>query len=79
MPQDLIERKYIVKKTTYHPWDPTATVFSAVEEFLKFVDINGTSYTQEQAVNIAYMIIHRTGNIGSAIRKWNSMKTVQRT
>ena len=31
MPHELLERKYIVKKTIYNHRDPIATVFSAVE------------------------------------------------
>ena len=42
MPHELLERKYIVKKRIYNPGDPTATVFSAVEELLEFSNINGT-------------------------------------
>ena len=30
-------------------------------------------------MNIAYVIIHRTGKFGLKIREWNCMKTVQRT
>ena len=66
-PHKLLEREDISKKTTYHPKDPKETVFSAVEELLKFSDISETSYTQLQAMNIAYVIIHRTGKFGLAI------------
>ena len=31
MPHELLERKDIAKKTTYHPQDPIITVFSAAE------------------------------------------------
>ena len=79
MPHELFERKDIVKKTTYHFQDPIATIFSAIEELLEFSDITGTSYTQHQAMKIAYVIIHRTGKFGLAIREWNRMSTVQKT
>ena len=48
-------------------------MFSAVKEILKLSDITGTSYTQLQAANIAYVIIHRTVKFGLAIREWNFM------
>ena len=79
MPHDLLARKDIVKKTIYFTRDPIVTVFSAVEELLKFDNIAGTSYTQYQAVNIEYVIIHRMGKFGLAIREWNRMTTVQKT
>ena len=56
-----------------------ATVFYAVEELLDLSDILGTSYTQIQAVNTAYVIIHRTGKFGMAIRNWNCMTEIQKT
>ena len=51
MPHELLEREDIVKKKNYKPCDPIVTMFCAVEELLNFFDINGTSYTQLQAVN----------------------------
>ena len=63
----------------YNPLDQITTIFSAVEELLKFANITGTPYTQDQDANIDYLILHRTGNFGLAIRKWNHMITVQRT
>ena len=54
-------------------------MFSAVEELLNFADITGTSYTQLQAVNIAYVKIHRAGKFGLAISEWNRMPEIQKT
>ena len=79
IPRELLERDDIVKKTTYHPQCPIGTVFSAIKELLKFANITGTSYTQHQAVKLAYVIIHRTGKFSLAIRKWNRMPTMHKT
>ena len=54
------------------------TVFSTVKELLEFADIKGTSYKQLQAVNIAYVILHRTGKFRLAICKWNHMPEIQK-
>ena len=54
-------------------------MFSAVKELLKFADIVGTLYTQLQAFNIAYVILHRTGKFGLSIRKWNRIPEIQKT
>ena len=59
MSHKIQEREYIVKKKNYNPRDLIATVFSAFKEPLEFSDITWTSYTQLQAVNISYIIIHR--------------------
>ena len=44
-----------------------------------FVNITGMSFTQIQATNIAYVIIHSTGKFGLAIHEWNLTPTVQKT
>ena len=79
MLHELLEQEDIIKKTIYNPRDPITTVFSAVEELLEFTNITRTSYTQLQAVNISYVIIHRTGKFGLAIRDWNRMPEIQNT
>ena len=56
-----------------------ATIFSDVEEILEFANITVTSYTQDQTVNIAYIILHRTGNFVLVICEFNRMTTLQRT
>ena len=78
MPHKLLEREDIVKKIIYNPCDPIATVFSSVKELLEFYDITETSYTQFQAINIAYVILHRTSKFRLAICKWNCMPEVQK-
>ena len=79
MPHKLLEREEIVKETIYIPRDPITTVFSAVKELLEFADITGTSYTHLQAVNITYVILHRTGKFELSICKWNCMPAIQKT
>ena len=76
MPHKLLEQEDIVKKKIYNPCKPNATMLSSVEELLEFADITGKSYTQSQATNIAYVILHRTGKFGLAIHEWNRMPAV---
>ena len=76
MPQQLLKRKDIVKKLIYNPQELIATAFSAVQELLDFHEITRTSYTQDQAVHISYVILHRTGKFGLAIQEWNHMTIV---
>ena len=79
MPHDLLEREDTVKKFFYNPHDLIMTMLSSVEELLEFSHIMGTSYTQFQAINITYIILHRTSNFGLAISEWNHMPAVQKT
>ena len=78
MPRKLLQRNVIVNKTIYNTRYQISTIFSAVDEPLKLSNITGTLYTKDQASNIAYITIHRTGKFGLAIRKWNCTTTVQR-
>ena len=77
--QELLESKDIVKKTTYHTWEPIATVFSFIKELLVFSNITGIFYMQHQAVNIAYVIINRTVKFVLENREWNQMLNLQKT
>ena len=79
MTHEIIEREDIVKKTTYHTQDLIVTVFPTIKELLDFSDITGISYMQQQAVNIAYMIIHGTSKFVLEIHKWNRMPKIQKT
>ena len=67
-----------MRKNVYSPRDLIATVLSSFKELLEFSDITGTSYTQFQAINIAYIILHRTGKFGLAIFEWNRIPAVQK-
>ena len=75
----ILGRKDIVKKMTYHSQEPIATVLFTVKEFLGFDYITGKLYTQLQAMNILYVIIHRTGKFELAVNEWNHMTKVQKT
>ena len=79
IPHEILQREDIVKKTTYHPQYPIANVLSTVKQLLEFFNITETFYTQLQALNISYVIIHRIGKFGLANREWNHMAAVQKT
>ena len=79
MPHKLLEQEYTVKKTIYNPRNPITTVFSSVKELPEFAGITGTSYTQLQSVNIAYLLIHRTKKFGLSICEGNHMPEIQKT
>ena len=78
MPHKLLERDDIMKKTIYNSCDLIATVFSAVEELLKFAYIRGKLYTQFQAINVTYIILHRKGKFRLVIHNYNCMPKVQK-
>ena len=74
----LLESKGIVKKTNYHPREPIATIFSAVEELLNFANITVTLYIHHQVVNMAYFNIHKSGRFTFQIPLWNRIKMYRR-
>ena len=76
IPYERLEREDIVKKMIYNLRNPLATVLSAVKKILKFADITETSYTQLQAFNIAYVILHSMGKFRLEICEWDCMPAV---
>ena len=69
MPHELLKWEDIVKTKIYNLHNLITTVFSTVEEVLELAEITGTPCTQIQAFNIAYVILHRSGKFGLAIRE----------
>ena len=51
-------------------------MFFALEELLEFSDITGTLYTELQAVNTAYTILHKTGKFRLEICEWNRITEI---
>jgi hypothetical protein len=60
-PQMLSDEEDCVKQTVYDPKLPIDSVFNAVEDLLHFSTSASTPYTQLQAINIAYVLINKTG------------------
>ena len=79
MLHELLKRKEIFKKTSYNPCETISTVFSAVKELLKFNDITGTLYIQNQAVHINYVVIHRKSKFVLSICECNWILTIHKT
>ena len=71
MPRELLEYYDISKSTVYHPHDPIASVFSIMEYFLGFSDPSAMPISQAQSINIAYVVLHQTGQFPLASREWN--------
>ena len=78
MPHKILKQGNNENKTVYNPRNSIAAVFSLIKEILEFADITWISYTQSQAINIAYIILHRTGKFGLSICEWSLMQTVQK-
>ena len=76
MPQKILKREDTVKKTIYHPRKTITSAFSLAKGLLEYTDTTGTSYTQHQAINIAYVIINMTGKFSLAIIEWNLIPAV---
>ena len=46
---------------------------------MEFSDITGILYTQHEAINIAYLILRRTGKFNISIRGWDSLPQSNKT
>jgi hypothetical protein len=78
-PQMLSDEEDRVKQTVYDPKLPIDSVFNAVEDLLDFSTSAGTPYTQLQAINIAYVLVNKTGQFRVGIREWNRKPQNEKT
>ena len=78
-PQKLQDRESMVRQMVYDPINPIDGIFSAVDELVHYADAANSAYTQAQIINIAYIILNRTGHFRRWILDWNAKPSVQKT
>ena len=78
-PQALYEQEQKVQQMVYDPQHPIDGVFTAVDDLVNFSEAAQTPYTQAQCINLAYLIINRTGYFQRWIIDWNEKPQVQKT
>ena len=77
-PEKLSDYEDKVKAMVHDPSMPIDSVFNAVQELCDFSEQAQTPYTQAQAVNMALVIILRTGSFAESIKEWNRKTRAQR-
>ena len=78
-PQKLQDRENAVRQMVYDPVNPIDGIFTAVDELVQYADAANTPYTQAQIINLAYIILNRTGHFRRWILSWNERDPVQKT
>jgi hypothetical protein len=70
-PEKLSDYHDKVKGTVYDPSMPIDNVFNVVQELCNFSEQAQTPFTQAQAVNMALVILLKTGSFTDSIKEWN--------
>ena len=78
-PQTLQYKEQKVKATVYDLRDPIDSIFTKIEDLVEFSGAAGSSFTQPQCINIAYVILNKTGKFQLSIRDWNRKPSPQKT
>ena len=78
-PRSLQDYEDRVKQMIYDPMQPIDDVFNAVMDLVDYSDAAQAPYTQQQTINIAYIILSRPGKFGKLILKWNRLGRNQKT
>ena len=76
-PSKLMEEELQVKSYVYIPAQPIDVLFNKIEDLLDLSVAAQSDYTVQQLINIAYVIINKTGKFGEFIRKWNHSTIVK--
>ena len=78
-PQKLQDRENAVRQMVYDPVNTIDGIFTAVDELVQYADAANSPYTQAQIINLAYIIVNRTGHFRRWILSWNERPQVQKT
>ena len=78
-PQKLQDKETMVRQMVYDPINPIDGIFSAIDDLVHYADAANSAYTQTQIINIAYIILNRTGHFRRWILDWNAKQAVQKT
>jgi len=69
----LMDAELLVRQTVFHPTHPIDVIFNKVEDLLDLSIAAQADYTSQQLINIAYVIINKTGKFSNDIREWNKL------
>ena len=59
--------------------DPIVEIFEQIEEGVEFVEAANTPISGRKVVNIAYLLILRTGGMEKACEQWEDMQVGLKT
>ena len=69
-PKKLQQQENIVQAMIYDPTEAPDCVYQAINDLMTMGAAGHAPYTPSQAVNMAYIILSRTGKFGNSLREW---------
>lgn len=78
-PAMLHHEEKLVKEMHYDPAHPIDVIFNKVEDLSDLSSAARADFTEQQLINIAYVIINKTGKYQAYIREWSRLQAAQQT
>ena len=78
-PAMLHQEEKHVKEMFYDPTHPINVIFNKVEDLSDLSTAARAEFTEQQLINIAYVIINKTGKYQPYIREWSRLQAEQQT
>ena len=78
-PEELSELYDTVKNMVFNPKEPVDTIFTEIEDLTDISNIAKNPITEAQKVNLAYLVLQRTGVFNSGLKTWNDKVPTDKT
>ena len=78
-PNTFSDKETEVKATIYDINTPIDTLFELIEDLVDFSGHANIPMTQQQSINIGYVIMWRTGVLVDDLKSWNNKPRIQKT
>ena len=63
----------------FNPEEPVDLVFNRIKEFAELCMMTGNDKTDQQLVNMAYLLFNRAKAYTDALKTWNAKATTDKT
>ena len=77
-PQKLQDKEDKVRQMAYDPVNPIDGIFTAINELVHYSTAANAPYTQSQTINMAYLLLNKTGVFRRWILDWNAQPPAQK-
>lgn len=78
-PQKLQDQTEKVRQMVFDPVNPIDGIFTAIDDLVHYVITANSPFTQPQIINMAYLILNKTGLFQRWILDWNARQPQQKT
>ena len=78
-PANLSDAEQQLLAWTFDPSLPIVLLYNKVDDLMDLANAAGSPYSAQQIINLAYILLNKTGKFTTGIREWNRIPQAQRT